>query len=112
MVRLVKPGQRHATAWLLGLLSRKPRKVVAVALANRMARIVWATLAKIPSITFDRLECQGMMTSGQAYRCNRWLAEPFVARVKERQQEDGDRSNRRARYPVASDGGVPMPQAC
>jgi hypothetical protein len=41
---------------------------VAVALANRMARIVWATLAKIPSITFDRLECQGMMTSGQAYR--------------------------------------------
>ena len=51
VVRLVKPGQRYATAWLLGLLARKPRKVVAVALANKIARIVWA-----------------MMTSGEAYR--------------------------------------------
>ena len=35
----------------MSLLGRKPRKLVAVALANKMARIVWA-----------------MMTSGQAYR--------------------------------------------
>jgi len=30
-----------ATAWLAGLLARKPAKLVAVALANKMARIAW-----------------------------------------------------------------------
>ena len=28
--------------WLAGMLARKPKKVVAVALANKMARMVWA----------------------------------------------------------------------
>ena len=28
--------------WLAGMLARKPKKVVAVALANRTARVVWA----------------------------------------------------------------------
>ena len=51
VVRTVKPGSRHASAWLLGLLQRRPRKLAAVALANKMARVVWA-----------------MMTSGEAYR--------------------------------------------
>ena len=51
VVKVAKPGRKSASAWLLGLLARKPRKVVAVALANKMARIVWA-----------------MMTSGEAYR--------------------------------------------
>ena len=32
--------------WLASMLERKPRKVVAVALANRMARIVWALTMK------------------------------------------------------------------
>src|SRR5580658_8092598 len=32
--------------WLMRLLARKPFKVVAVALANKMARIAWALLAK------------------------------------------------------------------
>lgn len=51
VLKVMTPGHRHATAWLTGLLARKPRKVAAVALANKMARIVWA-----------------MMTSGEAYR--------------------------------------------
>ena len=51
VVRVAKPGRRNASDWLLQLLGRKPRKVVAVALANKMARIVWA-----------------MMRSGEAYR--------------------------------------------
>jgi transposase len=51
VVKLAKPGHRFGTAWLLGLLQRRPNKVVAVALANKMARVVWA-----------------MMTSGEAYR--------------------------------------------
>ena len=32
--------------WVTRLLERKPFKVVAVALANKMARIAWALLAK------------------------------------------------------------------
>jgi transposase len=51
VIRLAKPGHRLANAWLLGLLQRRPRKLAAVALANKMARVVWA-----------------MMTSGEAYR--------------------------------------------
>jgi len=37
--------------WLLGLLVRKPKKLAAVALANKMARVIWA-----------------MMISGEVYR--------------------------------------------
>ena len=46
-----RPGNKLTTEWLSKLLQRKPRKVVAVALANKMARIAWA-----------------MMLSGEVYR--------------------------------------------
>jgi transposase len=46
-----RPRNRLATEWLLKLLQHKRRKLVAVALANKMARIAWA-----------------MMTSGETYR--------------------------------------------
>jgi transposase len=46
VIRLAKPGSKSASAWLLKLLERKPRKVVAVALANKMARIIWAILER------------------------------------------------------------------
>jgi transposase len=41
-------SQRGATAgsWLARMLARKPRLLVTVALANKMARIVWALLVK------------------------------------------------------------------
>ncbi len=51
VIRVAKPGSRSASAWLLELLKRRPRKLAAVALANKMARIAWA-----------------MMTSGEAFR--------------------------------------------
>jgi transposase len=41
----------RAAPWLLELLARKPKKLAAVALANKMARIIWA-----------------MMVSGETYR--------------------------------------------
>jgi transposase len=47
----VRPENKQATEWLVKLLARKPRKLVAVALANKIASTVWA-----------------MMTSGQVYR--------------------------------------------
>jgi transposase len=46
-----RADSKLATAWLRQLLSRKPRKLAAVALANKMARIAWA-----------------VMTSGEVYR--------------------------------------------
>jgi transposase len=35
----MKPGSKQMTEWLQALLMRKPRKLVAVALANKMARV-------------------------------------------------------------------------
>ena len=46
VIRFAKPGSKSASAWLLPLLERKPRKLAAVALANKMARIVWAMMAR------------------------------------------------------------------
>jgi transposase len=46
-----RADSKLATTWLRQLLSRKPRKLAAVALANKMARRVWA-----------------VMTRGEAYR--------------------------------------------
>jgi transposase len=42
----MKPGSKQMTDWLRGLLARKPRKVVAVALANKMARVAWALMTR------------------------------------------------------------------
>ena len=60
-IRFAKPGSKSASAWLLALLERKPRKLAAVALANKMARIVWA-----------------MMATGEAYRGSKKAAAPAV----------------------------------
>ena len=49
VIRAAQPGR--TAPWLLALLARKPKKLAAVALANKMARIVWA-----------------MMVSGETYR--------------------------------------------
>ena len=45
---LQRPARQHPEKypWLTQLLARRPFKVVAVALANKMARIAWALLAK------------------------------------------------------------------
>jgi len=47
----MRPGSKQMTDWLRALLQRKPHKLAAVALANKMARVAWA-----------------LMTSGQSYR--------------------------------------------
>ena len=47
----MRPGNKQLTEWLRTLLQRKPRKVAAVALANKMTRVAWA-----------------MMTGGETYR--------------------------------------------
>jgi transposase len=42
VIQQAKAGR--AAPWLLQLLARKPKKLAAVALANKMARIIWAML--------------------------------------------------------------------
>ena len=42
----LRPGSRQMTDWLRALLLRKPRKLAAVALANKMARIAWAIMKR------------------------------------------------------------------
>ena len=39
-------GNPNASRWIATLLARRPYKIVAVALANKMARIIWALLVK------------------------------------------------------------------
>lgn len=54
LLRRVRDGRgRNSSPWLLDLLKRKPPKLVAVALANKIARIAWK-----------------MMVTGEAYRTN------------------------------------------
>jgi transposase len=43
---VLRQAARRSDAWLGRLLCEKPRKVAAVALANKTARIVWAVLAR------------------------------------------------------------------
>lgn len=46
---VVRQASRHGApegSWLAGMLARKPRMLVIVALANKTARIIWALLAK------------------------------------------------------------------
>jgi len=44
VLRWARPGKSNA--WIIALLGRRPRKVAAVALANKMARIAWALMAR------------------------------------------------------------------
>ena len=45
VLRIARKDDR-ALPWLKALLARRPSKVAAVALANKMARIIWALLNK------------------------------------------------------------------
>jgi transposase len=41
LLRHIRKGRHKPTPWLASLLERKPPKLVAVALANKFARIAW-----------------------------------------------------------------------
>jgi transposase len=57
MSRLGWLGRRKIPegSWLARLLARKPRMLVAIALANKMARQIWAMLTKSRTIGIRRL---------------------------------------------------------
>jgi transposase len=45
---VIRYAERHGTRrpWIIKLLARRPTRVAAVALANKMARMAWAIMAK------------------------------------------------------------------
>jgi transposase len=45
---VIRYAERHGTKrpWIIKLFARRPTKVAAVALANKMARMAWAIMAK------------------------------------------------------------------
>ena len=45
VIQQVRRGRGHPSPWLVALLKRKPPKLVAVALANKIARIAWKLMA-------------------------------------------------------------------
>lgn len=46
VLRWTKRGKGMQTPWLLALIERRPPNIVAVAIANKMARIAWALLMR------------------------------------------------------------------
>jgi transposase len=62
VIQQVKRRPERASPWLADLLKRKPAKLVAVALANKIARIAWT-----------------MMATGQDYQPNRPALRPRAA---------------------------------
>jgi transposase len=45
VIQQTKHGRGHPSPWVVGLLKRKPPKLAAVALANKIARIAWKLMA-------------------------------------------------------------------
>jgi transposase len=45
VIQQAKHGRGHPSPWLIALLKRKPLKLAAVALANKIARIAWKLMA-------------------------------------------------------------------
>ena len=46
MAVIQRAHPKRSSPWLLALLARKPRKLAAVALANKMARVAWVLIAR------------------------------------------------------------------
>jgi transposase len=46
LIRVAQTSRKPMSAWLRQLLARKPRRVAAIALANKIARIAWAVLTR------------------------------------------------------------------
>lgn len=55
VIQQVRRGRGHPSRWLVALLKRKPPKLAAVALANKVARIAWKLMATGESYDAARL---------------------------------------------------------
>ncbi len=60
-VKVAAREPSRAGPWLASMLARKPRMLITVALANKMARIVWAELLKVPCATAHGKAAEGTL---------------------------------------------------
>ena len=58
VIQQIKRGRRKASPWLAKMLAKKPAKLVAVALANKMARVAYVLMAT--GQCFDRNRFEGI----------------------------------------------------
>jgi len=80
---VLQHARRGATIspWLTALLARRPAKVAAIALANKMARIVWALLTK--GGTFIRKNRAAEPAAAwHEYGLTNWSASPPLAKAR------------------------------
>jgi transposase len=59
-------ADRVMDPWLTGVLSRRPKNVAIVALANKMARTIWALMAR--GRMFDRNWCRTAIAIAAGYK--------------------------------------------
>ena len=74
VVRLASRKGGPEGSWLHRLLAGKPRMLLAVALANKMARAIWAMLTRARIIGFLQLQCGstiGLCSRGNVGRVRR-----------------------------------------
>jgi transposase len=64
-IQQVKRGRTRPSPWLAGLLKRKPEKLVAVALANKTARIAWKLMTSGQRYDRDRAEAREALGAAQ-----------------------------------------------
>ena len=78
LLRHVRKGRHKPSPWLAALLERKPPKLVAVALANKFARIAWRLM--VSGGVYNRPPCDAdcnLRSAPTAARC----ATPEAARA-------------------------------
>ena len=68
MVRWASQRGTAEGSWLARMLSRKPRMLVVVALANKMARTVWALLMRGETYRSPAVSASGLPRFGAAGR--------------------------------------------
>lgn len=61
VIRQARQGRGRTPSWLLALLKRKPPKLAAVALANKMARIAWKLM--VTGESYDGARMPGALAS-------------------------------------------------
>ena len=70
VIQQAQKGRGYSPPWLLDLLKRKPAKLVAVALANKMARIAWKLMVSGERYNPARIAAPATPTrEGAALRC-------------------------------------------
>ena len=92
VIQQVAEGTRNPSPWLVELLKRKPPKLAAVALANKMARIAWKLMVSGERYDPARIEAQLAAREGRgAALCGGSAPRPSLASRTSRERGCHDR---------------------